>query len=80
MESGNRRTGCSIASALLRVTRSSETMWLFDRIRPVTPGDDRLVGDGSRPTSACCCAQHAIVEYWRCDALGLQSEFTAACR
>ena len=31
-------------------------MWLFDRIRPVTPGDDRLVGYGSRPTPACCCS------------------------
>jgi hypothetical protein len=51
-------------------------MWLFDRIRPVTPvapGDDHLVGRGSRPTPACC-AQYAIVEYWRCDAPGQQSE------
>jgi putative transposase len=40
----------------------------------VTPDDERLVGDGSRPTPTCCCAQYAIVKYWRCDALGLQSE------
>jgi hypothetical protein len=51
-------------------------MWLFDRVRPVTSGNDRLVGRGSRPTPASCCAQREIVEYWRGDALGQQSEFT----
>ena len=44
--------------------------------RALTP----FVGHGSRPTPACFCAQYAIVEYWRCDALGRQSEFTAAFR
>jgi hypothetical protein len=39
----------------------------FDRIRPVAPGDNRLVGYGSRPTLACCYSEHTIVEYWRCD-------------
>jgi hypothetical protein len=39
-----------------------------------------VVGHGWRPTPACCCAQYAIVEYWRCDALGRQNEFTAAFR
>jgi hypothetical protein len=28
------------------------------------------------PTSASCCAQYAIVEYWRWHVLGQQSEFT----
>ena len=46
------------------------------RSRPVTFDDDRLGGRGSRPTPASCCARYAIVEYWRCDALGQQSEFT----
>jgi len=44
--------------------------------RALTP----FLGHGSRATPACCCAQYAIVEYWQCDALGLQGEFTAACR
>src|SRR5476649_620224 len=39
-------------------------------VRPYPSGDDRRVGRGSRPTRASCCAQYAIVEYWRCDALG----------
>jgi hypothetical protein len=43
-------------------------------------GDDPLAGRGSRPTPASCCAQYAIVEYWRCDALGQQSESPPACR
>src|ERR1019366_2336852 len=61
MESGIGPATWSIASAQLRATRSSETMWLFDRIRPVMPGDDRLAGRGSRPTPAYCCAQYAMV-------------------
>jgi hypothetical protein len=39
-----------------------------------------FVGHGWRPTPGGCCAQYAIVEYWRCDALGRQSEFIAAFR
>ena len=42
---------------------------MLDRIRPVP-------GRGSGPTHASCCAQLAIVEYWRCDALGQQSALT----
>ena len=48
------------AAVVDRLRASSETMWLFDRIRPVTPGDDHLVGYGSRPTPACCCSPHLI--------------------
>jgi hypothetical protein len=45
-------------------------------VRPCPSGDDRLPGRGSRPTTASCCAHYAIVEYWRCDTIGQQSEFT----
>src|ERR1700722_12082231 len=43
--------------------------------RPVTSDDDRLGGRGSHMIPASCCVQYAIVEYWRCDAFGQQSEF-----
>ena len=74
MESGNGPATCqshpSYASHALE----------RDVFRPYPPGvmsgDDHLVGRGSRPTPASCCAQYAIVEYWQCDALGPQSEFT----
>ena len=69
-----------IASAPLRAMCSIETMGPFDRICPVTLSDERLLGDGSRPTPSCCCAKCAIVKYWQCDALELRGEITAACR
>jgi carboxymethylenebutenolidase len=43
----------------------------------VSARGDRIVGRGSRPTLASCCARYAIVEYSRYDALEPQSEFTS---
>src|SRR5260221_218225 len=72
MESGNGARDTIHRTALLPVTRLSEMMWLSTvPARWRSPCGSRIASD-----TASCCAQWAIVEYWRCNALGPQSEFT----
>jgi len=49
-------------------------------VRSGRSGDYRLIGAGSDPATASCCARFAIVEYWRCETLGLKSELTVVSR
>jgi hypothetical protein len=68
------RDSCSKADNRIRYI-GSHVFELGDvAVQPYPFGNGRRVGSGLRPIRASSCAQYAIVEYWRCDALGRQSE------
>jgi hypothetical protein len=68
------RDSCSKADNRIRYI-GSHMFELGDvAVQPYPFGNGRRVGSGLRPIRASSCARCAIVEYWRCDALGRQSE------